>query len=309
MYRVGKMTNKNDARFSPQLKLSTHQQTIDFINGKKINPINIEISLTGICNANCPWCFYKGDRVKEELDYSVVEKLLYDMKDMGVKSVTWTGGGDPHLYTRIKDVVELTYKLGIQQGIITNATSKINFDPTLMEWVRVSQTPKDYNLESLKELRKCKTLGICVNYTGNDGVVHASLDVGEEIGVDYVQVRPALNCGGELTHIAPPDIEHELLLLTKYKFQDCAEPKGYDTCYGYNFCPFIWHTGEVNACAYMREQKPYVLGNIKESGLEEILSNAPESLPVREDCQICCKNDQTNIYINNIKNLKDVNFP
>ena len=39
------------------------------------------------------------------------------------------------------------------------------------------------------------------------------------------------------------------------------------------------------------------------------MENAPRSVPVADDCQVCCKPHETNSLINIMENLQDVDFP
>jgi sulfatase maturation enzyme AslB (radical SAM superfamily) len=66
---------------------------------------HISIALTYSCNLNCPYCFTKNLFKLEppSLDSSLVSKLLNEAKNLGLLSVTITGG-EPLLY---KDLFKL----------------------------------------------------------------------------------------------------------------------------------------------------------------------------------------------------------
>lgn len=331
-------------RFNPQLKLASQERFAQFVTGLraagagsasssgsttatlrspglKIAPINVEVSLTHVCQAKCDWCFYRGTHLKMTTDsympWQLVTELLEDMVELKVKAVTWTGGGEPTLHPQFRDVVEMVYDTGLKQGLFTNGLSLPKYRPELLEWIRVSNTDRDWNVTVLKELRKsAKVLGMALNYTGDDAKMRRAIEVAEETGVDYLQVRQALNLRGLVTELRPPEVNHPKVFITDYKFDNSANPHGYKECYGFNFCPFVWHDGTVTVCGYMKylpdwppdKSNPYVLGTLHRQRFLTIMANAPVSVPVCSSCQVCCKNHEANKLVNDAVRLKDVEF-
>lgn len=300
-------------RFNPQAKLAAQESFIKFLKGEKVYPINIEISPSHTCTATCPWCFYAGTHVKKSagmMDKDILMKLIKDLRLLGLKGLSVTGGGDPSLYPHLSEAIELAYSLNIKLGMFTNALTRIDYNPSRFEWIRVSNTDHPWPIKNLEYLRKnTKVLGLAYNYAGNDDEIVEALKIGKQIGVDYVQVRQALNLRGLVTDREPPKIDDPLLFVTKYKFDDSSNPHGYSKCYGYNFTPFVWNDGDVSVCGYMKKEGyPYVLGNLHKNSIKEILDAAPIHVPVKETCQVCCKLNESNKLINNALNLKDPDF-
>lgn len=292
-------------KFNPQYKLMRHKELFSYLKGEKISPINIEISPCGICNATCPWCFYKNNHSKKILDKDVLLKFINDAQTLGVKAITWTGGGEPSLHPNFKDIVK---SVKIDQGLITNGLILPKYDPKFLNWIRVSKTDVDWNQEVLKNLRDCPTLGLCINYTGNEDEVKYSLDIVYKLNLDYLQIRPALNTNGEKTKISIPNIRDKKLELTPYKFLESDKDRDYSECTGFNFVPFLWEDGDLDVCAYKKGNKNYNLGNIYKSTLSDILNNSPRHAKVESDCQICCKNHEINMLVQTLKNIENVNF-
>jgi MoaA/NifB/PqqE/SkfB family radical SAM enzyme len=287
-----------DNRFAPQHKLAASPRLTEYLKGNHITPINVEISLVGYCNAQCPFCFYAQpvnplpgwDKAK--LDYNRVLSLYDEFAQMEVKAITYTGGGDSSLHPNIKEIVEKAHSVGLQQGFITNAL-KVAYDPTLLEWVRISLTNKPLPVDNIKILRACKTLGININYGGDEEEVKRTLEVAHKVGADYVEVRPALNLNGQLTNIEPPKVTDPLLKIIHYKFEEAKKPHGYTKCQGYHFVPFIWQTGDVDVCAYHYGNKAFNLGNINNQSFTQIMINAPKYVDVIPQCQVCCYSKDT----------------
>jgi len=288
-------------RFEPGLKLARHKRLVDYLNGEKIFPINIEISPSGICNAHCDWCFYKDSPDNHLIDTKLMLKTIKELESFA-QAITWTGGGEPTLHPDFRKFI----KTNLKQGLFTNGL-KVNYDPSIFEWIRVSKTDKDWPVKNIKKLRKCKTLGMCINYLGNDEAIKEGLKVARKVKADYLQVRPALNVGNNLTFVKRPNLQDKLLLLTDYKFEECSKERTYDRCEGFHFVPFIWQDGDVDVCAYHKGDKKFNLGNLYQNDLMSILQNAPEYVKVK-DCQICCKNHEINKLISNMRKLEDVAF-
>ena len=80
----------------------------------------VEIAPTSYCNANCPWCFFKGISVCKRIKDKVMLRVIREMHDFGVKAINWTGGGEPTLHPQFELFVCLAAGLGMKQGLFTN---------------------------------------------------------------------------------------------------------------------------------------------------------------------------------------------
>jgi len=161
---------------------------------------------------------------------------------------------------------------------------------------------------------------MCINYTGDDAEIIKSLAIAENIGADYLQVRPALPINGKKLLSKLPDIKHDknlktILEITEYKFLGANEERNYTECEAYHFNPFIWQTGQVDVCGYHKGEmaKPYNLGNLYDVGLKgrfaNIMERAPKSVPVADNCLTCCKLNSMNSTIKHMRDLEDIDFP
>ncbi len=287
-------------RFEPALKLARHKELVEYLDGGKVLPINIEISPSGKCNANCDWCFYK-EQDNQLIDTELLLKSIKELESFA-QAITWSGGGEPTCHPDFRKFI----KNNLKQGMFTNGL-KVDYDPSIFEWIRVSKTDKDWPVKNLKKLRECKTLGMCINYLGDIENIKEGLKIARQVKADYLQVRPALKIGNTPTFIEKPHLEDKLLLLTDYKFKECSKEKNYTKCEGFHFVPFIWQNGDVDTCAYHKGEKDFNLGNLYKNNLINILKNAPEYVQVK-DCQICCKNHEINKLISNMRELEDIEF-
>jgi radical SAM protein with 4Fe4S-binding SPASM domain len=154
---------------------------------------------------------------------SLIEKIIYDLAEVGVKSINWTGGGESELNKYTSDGMILAKSLGIQNGIFTNGTvTNERIAKVLVEnceWVRVSwggatsetfykchgvpKLEKVVNglalLKKLKDELKSKTvLGTSmVVVKENYKELFQEAELSKKLGMDYFQGKPNLIMGSE----------------------------------------------------------------------------------------------------------------
>lgn len=301
--------------FAPQLKLLNHPEAIQsFVSGEwKAPPVGVEISPTNHCNAKCPWCWfvsseYKQKHSHEELDIDCLSKSLDDMADMGVRSVTWTGGGDPSVYTWIDNAIDVAAQVGLRQGMFTNGYKPIA-SPRKLDWIRITITEKFTLSKHVANYAKVTKVGVNFNLCRENE--HRILDMAYQAkaaGAAYFQVRPALADRADIqsfvecpTFLKNLETDAFKVVLTEYKWDDYLKPHGYPICHGHRIVPFLWHNGDLSVCAYHFGREPYVLGNIvKENGFKAVWHGErrrkmlEDGIPVISDCQHCCKLHESN---------------
>ena len=75
-------------------------------------PIELTLAPTDKCNLNCVFCSVKN-REMDELDFEQLIKTLVDFKELGLKSVVLSGGGEPTLYPRINELIASNKHLNV----------------------------------------------------------------------------------------------------------------------------------------------------------------------------------------------------
>ncbi len=180
-------------------------------------PIYIEIGLTNVCNHKCIFCGLDWARGKNILSTETVFKLLNDMNGK-VKSICYSGAGEPLLHPDFPAIIRKTKESGIDISFSTNTvlfTEEIA-KKTLpyTSWIRFSvdsacsdthskihgTQKEDFAriLENLKNAVKIKkennyktTLGVqflLIEENANELLDFIRLM--KEIGVDNVQIKP-----------------------------------------------------------------------------------------------------------------------
>lgn len=137
-------------------------------------PIYVRIKPINLCNHGCFFCTYStGFRVKDGAEEPHINSLMHqDMKEkdkipeeklieiledlqlLGVKSITWSGGGEPLMHRGIVRAIDFAADIGLDQSIITNGHLLFGDRAVALnqaKWVRVSM---DYtNGKQLKRFR------------------------------------------------------------------------------------------------------------------------------------------------------------
>lgn len=132
------------------LKIFAHLDELQKVkSGERIAPIYVRIKPTNRCNQNCYYCHYRSPYLEldqynpyDEIPRKKMLEIISDFKEMGVKAVTFSGGGEPLLYPYIEEAMEAVLDAGIDLSIITNGSLLSGRKAELLaraKWVRVSQ--------------------------------------------------------------------------------------------------------------------------------------------------------------------------
>lgn len=298
-----------ETAFNPALKLLRHpEQVMAFMRGDyRQPPTSVEIAPTNHCTARCPWCFYiassyRKHHTQEELGLDLLCAALRDMGDMGVRSVVWTGGGDPSLYSGINEVSDLASLLGLQQGIFTNAYKPLDC-PERFAWIRITVTEQFRITKHVARYAAATKCGVNFNLTQeNEKHLKSMVKAARTAGCAYFQVRPALADRWETQQpVAVPEWLREYetsefrVILTPYKFEDHARPHGYPICHGHRVVPFLWYNGDLSVCAYHFGRQEFVFGNLRELRFRDIWLGdrrrgmLDSGVAVIPECQHCCR--------------------
>lgn len=154
------------------LKLFFHTDRIEKLkNGERCAPIYVRLKPTNRCNQHCYYCFYDNQNSKDnnvysdryvdrtqEIPWNKMQELINDFVDMGVKAVTFSGGGDPLCYPYIIETVQKIKENGIDYALISNGQALSGEKAEVFKdakWVRVSI--ESTNNETYKTIRGVNT--------------------------------------------------------------------------------------------------------------------------------------------------------
>jgi GTP 3',8-cyclase len=313
----------------------------DWLKGKPIYPIYMEISPSGSCNHRCIYCALDFMEYQPRfLDAVVLKKRLKEMGKLGVKSIMYAGEGEPLLHKDIADIIISTKKSGIDAALTTNGVlfSRELAKATLpyLSWVKVSidaATPKTYakihrtnpqdfnkvlsNMKYAAKIRGTCTLGMqAVLLPNNYKEISLLAEKAKAIGMDYLVVKPYSQHPLSKTKTFK-DIKYGHLNLKPKRnviFRTNAMEKwdkanrGYKQCLALPFWAYIDAGGNVWSCSMYLNNEKFRLGNIYRDNFKDIGHN---NKVVRADkCRINCRMDEINRYLWELKHPgKHVNFP
>jgi radical SAM protein with 4Fe4S-binding SPASM domain len=125
-------------------KLMFHVARVnDWLNGKPVYPIYLEITPSGGCNHRCIFCALDYLKYKPIfLDLNILKSTLKQAGILGVKSIMYAGEGEPLLHKDICEIIRYTKHCGIDAAITTNGTLlKKEISQRILKflsWLRIS---------------------------------------------------------------------------------------------------------------------------------------------------------------------------
>jgi len=225
-------------------KIAFHKTKLESLaRGEITAPIYVRVKPTNKCNHRCFYCSYDPEfgyllsekkELTDELPKEKMREILTDFKKIGVKAITYSGGGEPLVYPFIEEALKKTLDLGIDLSIITNG-QRLNGEIAELlaqsEWVRVSAdycTPKLFvshrripeiffaqEIENIANFAKIKKpeceLGInfLITHRNADAIYNSAVFF-KDLGVNHIRFSPIyvpqgneLSSGGSETYHAP----------------------------------------------------------------------------------------------------------
>ncbi len=208
------------------LKIVWHPDKLASIRKEEVTaPICVRVKPTNRCDHNCFYCSYNPEAEKvnilsqefkrnDEIPREKMMEILDDFKEIGVKAITFSGGGEPLVYSHIIDTFKKVIENGIELSIITNG-QKLNGERAELlkdaKWVRISldacrkesfgkskrisESLFEELIENIKNFAKIKNskceLGInFVVHEFNQEEVYDSVKFFRELGVNHIKFTP-----------------------------------------------------------------------------------------------------------------------
>ncbi|MDO8663811.1 MAG: radical SAM protein [Candidatus Wildermuthbacteria bacterium] len=211
--------DRHKIMFHPERLASWLKARDNWAEAKKVYPIYVEFSSSGLCNHRCKFCALDYLGYNSGLaDFENLKRAIGDMAKGGVKSIQFGGEGEPLLHPKIKEIVRHTKSLGIDVSFTTNGTllkeGLLRDILPLVTWIKVSldaglaathmkiHRPKiqDFdaimdNLKKAVEIRrvtkaKCTLGGQMLLLPDNHKEAVILAKKLKEIGLDYLVIKP-----------------------------------------------------------------------------------------------------------------------
>lgn len=320
----------SDGKYS-KLKLFWHPDKVQsFAEGRITAPIYVRVKPTNICNHGCFFCVYHTDfssihenmEARDSIPPSKMEEILEDFQEMGVKAVTYSGGGEPLIYPYIIPAMERTLERNIDLSIITNGQMLNGKAAEVLgnaKWVRVSIDYCDEqtfeksrrrpgrmfrqvvdNVEGFSKMRQ-KNCSLGVNYVihaENFSRVYESARFLRDIGVDNVKFSPMWKPGFEEYHApfrqdvidqlsrARADFSDESFLIVdtygSYFETGGKSERKYTQCLFMQVVPVIGADSNVYFCHNKAYENTGLLGSIRDRRFKELWFSDESATKFRE---------------------------
>lgn len=290
-------------------------ELMKLIDGAYCNPITCEVDPSNRCQLNCSFCMYKKYRSDQniDLDFNIYSNLLNNLVREKIKSVTFTGGGEPLLHLRIREMISLAYNSGLDIGLVTNgvALNKLNKELiSMLKFVRISvdaankETYKiikgrdlfDIVISNIKNIKSMNLphIAIGISYVvcrDNEAGIEEAKKLVDNLGISYIQFKPAWI--DQTTYEFAGENEDHIYVSKRYKTEDELP------CVFAGLIGIVGANGKVYYCCQYRGNKNYELGDLRDEEFSEIWKRRSSIKPDIAKCPQCR-------YMNYIKTFKEI---
>lgn len=301
------------------LKIFAHAEKLNQVhNGERIAPIYVRLKPTNYCNHHCYYCSYADSELglrdivnrQDQIPWKKMQEIIDDFADMGVKAVTFSGGGEPLVYPYIIESINGMKQAGVQTSVITNGQLLDGERAQALKdakWVRISCDSADAETyarvrkipldafdkvcDNIREFAKIKDksceLGInfVINHE-NAGQVYDMAALSKKLGANHIKFSARITKGlfeyhepfkekviGQL-HKAQSELEDDTFkVINKYEGDfDTAMvfARQYHKCYINHLVTTIAADCKVYFCHDKAYVSSGIVGNLKEKSFKEL---------------------------------------
>lgn len=162
------------------VKVFYHREALDVLStGQTQAPIYVRLKPTNFCNHHCAYCTYGSGNTLQKtrnrdavvasdmIPWTKLCEIIDDMGSMGVKAITFSGGGEPLTYPHIIEAVQKVKEYGIDLSLISNG--QLLKDDVAQEfysakWVRISfDSPNEAEYMELRDVSAHAFQQVCDN--------------------------------------------------------------------------------------------------------------------------------------------------
>lgn len=297
------------ARYSNHKIAWDAKKMASFCDNKLTAPLSVRIKPTNRCCHGCSFCVYNKDisgmhGTFNRSDELTTEKLLDTIScllRMGVKSVTFSGGGEPLMHPGILDAVKMAHNSKLRYSVITNGQllcGEIASHLVCADWVRISANyygeeefiqsgrsskAEDFrkivdNVRSFAEYKE-DSCELSMNYVvtrANVGTLLSAAAFWKEVGIETIRFSPVWVKDFEAYHhqiryAAEMDIQRAINELAcdtfevqnGYSTQSTDQERKYPRCYYQEIVPVVGADANVYRCHNTAYTTHGLLGSIQ----------------------------------------------
>ena len=209
-----------DAYLMDSHKLLWHLDRVnDWLGGKQIAPLYLDMGITQTCNVSCSYCYYSvpEHRSNAIIETSALINFLEEAAEIGVKAIGFLGDGEPMIHPGVYDAVIAGKSAGLDMALATNGAvfkdERLGELLASLSWIRFNisaATPSSYAsvmgvdekiyFRVLENIRKCVAIKRSRNLAVTIGIQMVLIPeciqeivpfaaMGHELGVDYAVVK------------------------------------------------------------------------------------------------------------------------
>jgi wyosine [tRNA(Phe)-imidazoG37] synthetase (radical SAM superfamily) len=306
------------------MKIFKHPKKLnDIEQGKVTGPIFLRVKPTNICDHNCYYCYFHNKdlekivfsrlKPKDFINWDIFKNSIKDFKELGGKSITFSGGGEPLTYYKISEAIELSKDLNLDIAVITNGQKLNGKKADILRdasWIRVSLD--SHNKDLFRKIRGIKgdnftvlennirdfanskdkscELGVnCVVHKLNMKDLYEIAEYVKGLGADNIKFAPMISKDTEKYQIPLKSsvilqirkaekklADKNFKVIDKYSDQFNLHIQNYRI---YNRCPLM-QIGAViaaDSCVYTCHDKAYdplgLIGDLKKKSFKDIWSS------------------------------------
>lgn len=311
--------------------------------GETPGPVTVEWDLSNRCVLGCQDCHFAHTHVKgpwatkprllpmayestgDLADINLVTRTLPYLAAKGVRSVVWSGGGEPTSHPQWVTAVRAAHAAGLEQGMYTCGTLLTPETgkelASLATWVVVSlDCVDDATYQAEKGVRAftqaCAGVQSLVGHTATVGVsfllhagnwqsIPAMYALGRDLGASYTTFRPAIRTSPSAPSICDDDrewipramsmlqklatkmdVEVDPARFTAYRLWD---GHGYDACTGIRLNTTITPDGRVWLCPQRRGVNGSEVGDLRRESFADLWARHPGQFAVDRQCRVMCR--------------------
>lgn len=299
------------------------------VNDELQLPVSFEIDASNYCQNRCSFCMFAEHIEANRVHLSMLSYLraLIEIRDMGVKSITFTGGGEPLMNPNIREMIMLAVKADMRVGLVTNGVLlPIVYDILYMlEYVRISMDSatretylkikgKDYfdmvceNVFNMRDHlygllgEPQPAIGLSfVIVEDNKHEINEFHELADQLMIDYAQVKPELKVCDMETQTKDVD-KSKFFLTERYNI----DSKSTTACKLAGLIGIINATGKVYYCCVHRGKKQFEIGDINDRNLTDIYSKVRPIF--RPDLRLCTTSCRYMNYSKIYEQVRDKRF-
>lgn len=278
-------------------------EIIRLLDGELVYPITCEIDLSNRCQLNCSFCMYKRylHAERQDLDLDIYKCLFRDFRAIDMRSITFTGGGEPLMNPNAIEMVEIAADQDFDLGLITNGVYLDRIPPDLLKtfkFIRISLDAMDQStykkikgadhfgrvlrntLQTIDIVGSSTTVGwsyvVCEE---NERGIDAAKLLAREVGVSYIQFKPAWINGDVYQY--KTSTSETIYSADRYRATDTFP------CQIAGLVGIIGANAKVYYCCQHRGEPYYEVGDLEKAEFNQIWRDRHLIEPKLKDCPMC----------------------